>query len=76
MRQTLISQDVKIEKTFYTACEKEMKTYGCLLKGPTYDDGNAARSTVLLCLENAMAKGSIIVNTAEIQMAMCTLNIF
>ncbi|KAL4235223.1 glycogenin glucosyltransferase glg1 [Mactra antiquata] len=53
VRQQLISQDVKVKKTFFEACEKDMKSTKCLLSTDT-TEGQAERSMVLLCLENAL----------------------
>ena len=51
-----MSEDVKVEKVFYEACFKDIKMHNCMSTETTVN-GEAARSRILLCLENAMKKG-------------------
>ena len=65
IRQQLIAEDVKVEKTFYTACKRDMKEYGCVT-GRDEDDSDTKRSAVLLCLENAMKRGTVDIHYLEV----------
>lgn len=55
VRQQLIAVDVKVEKTFFTACHTDIKTNNCFGHGGQNDD--ARRASVLLCLESHHKQG-------------------
>ncbi|KAL3859180.1 hypothetical protein ACJMK2_009410 [Sinanodonta woodiana] len=52
-RQQMIAEDVKIDKTFFIACKPDIDKYNCFFN---HNDVDVRRSTVLLCLQNAMKK--------------------
>ncbi|KAK0048055.1 Golgi apparatus protein 1, partial [Biomphalaria pfeifferi] len=59
-RQALIAEDVKADKSFYTACGRDIEENQCLKKNDNSDDevdDNLRRSSVLLCLEEAQSDG-------------------
>ena len=56
IRQRLIAEDVKVEKTFYSSCHVDIKEHGCN-KRDKVPDGDFRRANILLCLENAMKTG-------------------
>lgn len=58
IRQRLIAEDVKVEKTFYSACRKDIKEHGCNKKDKVAE-GDFRRANILLCLENAIKTGKI-----------------
>ncbi|XP_062582222.1 Golgi apparatus protein 1-like isoform X2 [Saccostrea cucullata] len=70
VRQQLIAQDVKVEKTFYSACHQDMKEHHCFKKD-TEEGGDFRRATILLCLENAIKTEKHI--SAECQAEMAEL---
>ncbi|BFZ12791.1 hypothetical protein BsWGS_15830 [Bradybaena similaris] len=55
-RQQLISEDVKIDKSFYDACKEDIKENDCTIVGHRGDgplEEDLSRSAILLCLEEA-----------------------
>ena len=58
LRQKMAAEDVKVDATFYDACEKDIVQNQCL----THKDADQewARSAILLCLENAMKRRKLI----------------
>ncbi|KAK3085351.1 hypothetical protein FSP39_001959 [Pinctada imbricata] len=57
VRQQLIAQDVKVEKTFWAACKQDIHTQKCFLHPSMQDHTeDTRRAAVLLCLENALKK--------------------
>ncbi|XP_071092042.1 Golgi apparatus protein 1-like [Haliotis cracherodii] len=55
LRQKLISQDVKMDKSFYRACKHDIEKNDCFVGSST--NGDTKRASVLLCLENAAKSG-------------------
>nr|XP_011440924.2 Golgi apparatus protein 1 isoform X1 [Crassostrea gigas] len=68
IRQRLIAEDVKVEKTFYSACRKDIKEHGCNKKDKVAE-GDFRRANILLCLENAIKTEQVISNECQIEMA-------
>ncbi|XP_052230402.1 Golgi apparatus protein 1-like [Dreissena polymorpha] len=56
VRQKLIAEDVKVEKSFYDACHADIIKNKCIA-GMDTAGGHAQRSTILLCLENGLKQG-------------------
>ncbi|XP_052816118.1 Golgi apparatus protein 1-like [Mya arenaria] len=56
VRQQLIAEDVKVEKSFFEACKRDIHQNQCIVDMNTLD-GHAQRSSVLLCLEHALKSG-------------------
>lgn len=55
-RQQLISEDVKIDKSFYDACKEDIQENDCTIVGHRGDgpiEEDLSRSAILLCLEEA-----------------------
>lgn len=54
LRQKMAAEDVKVDATFYSACEQDIVQNQCL----THKDADQewARSAILLCLENAVKR--------------------
>lgn len=65
VKQQLIAEDVKVKKTFFEACEKDMRVHQCLTSTRT-NDGHAERSMILLCLENALKSGELTLHTVKL----------
>ncbi|XP_076470547.1 Golgi apparatus protein 1-like isoform X2 [Babylonia areolata] len=55
LRQRLMSEDVRVEHTFYSKCLKDIEKHQCL--GGSTGQEDAKRAHVLLCLENAHMSG-------------------
>ncbi|XP_067651519.1 Golgi apparatus protein 1-like isoform X2 [Haliotis asinina] len=55
LRQKLISEDVKMDKSFYKACKNDIEKNDCFSGSSTNRD--TKRASVLLCLENAAKTG-------------------
>nr|XP_022342252.1 Golgi apparatus protein 1-like [Crassostrea virginica] len=68
IRQRLIAEDVKVEKTFYSSCHVDIKEHGCN-KRDKVPDGDFRRANILLCLENALKTEQEISKDCQIQMA-------
>ncbi|XP_061189977.1 Golgi apparatus protein 1-like isoform X2 [Saccostrea echinata] len=68
VRQQLIAQDVKVEKTFYSACRRDMKEHHCFKKD-TEEGGDFRRANILLCLENAIKTEKQISPECQAEMA-------
>ncbi|OWF45073.1 Golgi apparatus protein 1-like [Mizuhopecten yessoensis] len=60
VRQRLIAEDVKVEKSFFGACRLDIKENGCFSAGNNNNDDDARRASVLLCLENAHKRDTVI----------------
>ncbi|XP_033755348.1 Golgi apparatus protein 1-like [Pecten maximus] len=60
VRQRLIADDVKVEKSFYSACRLDIKTNGCFSAGNSNNDDDARRASVLLCLESVHKRDLVI----------------
>ena len=57
LRQRLMAQDVRVEHSFYSKCEDDIKKFSCL--GGTAGHEDAKRAHVLLCLESAHMDGEL-----------------
>ncbi|KAL8590638.1 hypothetical protein ACOMHN_011074 [Nucella lapillus] len=55
LRQRLMSQDVRVEHSFYSKCMKDIEKHQCLAGNTGQED--VKRAHVLLCLENAHMSG-------------------
>ncbi|XP_059141674.1 Golgi apparatus protein 1-like [Physella acuta] len=55
-RQRLVAEDVKVDRSFYSACASEIEENKCHLINEVND---LQRSTVLLCLEKAQSLGKL-----------------
>ncbi|XP_048735451.2 Golgi apparatus protein 1-like isoform X2 [Ostrea edulis] len=68
IRQRLIAEDVKVEKTFYSACHRDIKEHNCYKK-QTEAGGDFRRANILLCLENAIKTEQQISQECQAEMA-------
>lgn len=71
IRQRLIAEDVKVEKTFYSACHKDIKEHGCNKKDKVAE-GDFRRANILLCLENVIKTGKIQMGRIPMQVSVVT----
>lgn len=71
IRQRLIAEDVKVEKTFYSACHKDIKEHGCNKKDKVAE-GDFRRANILLCLENVIKTGKIQTGRIPMQVSVVT----